>query len=58
MTKMMYPRTLKSAAPFVRICRRENPLKQEASMLELPLIFVGGFLGLADCVGMCGGFAR
>ena len=26
-------------------------------MLELPLIFVGGLLGSAHCVGMCGGFA-
>lgn len=26
-------------------------------MIELPLIFVGGLLGSAHCVGMCGGFA-
>jgi sulfite exporter TauE/SafE len=26
-------------------------------MLELPLVFVGGLLGSAHCVGMCGGFA-
>ncbi|MGD9645198.1 MAG: sulfite exporter TauE/SafE family protein [Pirellulales bacterium] len=26
-------------------------------MVELPLIFVGGLLGSAHCVGMCGGFA-
>ena len=26
-------------------------------MLELPLIFLGGLLGSAHCVGMCGGFA-
>jgi sulfite exporter TauE/SafE len=26
-------------------------------MIELPLIFLGGLLGSAHCVGMCGGFA-
>jgi sulfite exporter TauE/SafE len=26
-------------------------------VIELPLIFLGGFLGSAHCVGMCGGFA-
>jgi sulfite exporter TauE/SafE len=26
-------------------------------MIELPLIFVGGLLGSAHCIGMCGGFA-
>lgn len=26
-------------------------------MLELPLVFIGGMLGSAHCVGMCGGFA-
>jgi sulfite exporter TauE/SafE len=26
-------------------------------MTELPLVFVGGLLGSAHCVGMCGGFA-
>lgn len=26
-------------------------------MIELPLIFVGGLLGSAHCLGMCGGFA-
>ncbi len=26
-------------------------------MIELPLLFVGGLLGSAHCVGMCGGFA-
>lgn len=26
-------------------------------MFELPLVFVGGLLGSAHCVGMCGGFA-
>jgi sulfite exporter TauE/SafE len=26
-------------------------------MIELPLVFLGGFLGSAHCVGMCGGFA-
>ncbi len=26
-------------------------------MLELPLVFLGGLLGSAHCVGMCGGFA-
>jgi sulfite exporter TauE/SafE len=25
--------------------------------LQLPLVFLGGFLGSAHCVGMCGGFA-
>jgi sulfite exporter TauE/SafE len=27
------------------------------TMIELPLIFLGGLLGSAHCVGMCGGFA-
>jgi sulfite exporter TauE/SafE len=26
-------------------------------MIELPLVFLGGLLGSAHCVGMCGGFA-
>ncbi len=26
-------------------------------MMELPLVFLGGLLGSAHCVGMCGGFA-
>jgi uncharacterized protein len=26
-------------------------------MIELPLIFLGGLLGSAHCIGMCGGFA-
>ncbi len=26
-------------------------------MIELPLVFIGGLLGSAHCVGMCGGFA-
>lgn len=26
-------------------------------MIELPLVFVGGLLGSAHCIGMCGGFA-
>ena len=25
--------------------------------LQLPLVFLGGLLGSAHCVGMCGGFA-
>ena len=27
------------------------------AMIELPLVFLGGLLGSAHCVGMCGGFA-
>ena len=26
-------------------------------MIELPLVFLGGLLGSAHCLGMCGGFA-
>lgn len=26
-------------------------------MIELPLVFLGGFLGSSHCIGMCGGFA-
>ena len=26
-------------------------------MIELPLVFLGGLLGSAHCIGMCGGFA-
>ena len=26
-------------------------------MIELPMVFLGGLLGSAHCVGMCGGFA-
>ena len=27
------------------------------AMIELPLVFLGGLLGSAHCIGMCGGFA-
>ncbi len=27
------------------------------AVIELPLVFLGGFLGSSHCVGMCGGFA-
>ena len=32
-------------------------LETVAPMIELPLVFLGGLLGSAHCVGMCGGFA-
>ena len=43
----------------------EHPVEAEATacpggrraMIELPMVFLGGLLGSAHCVGMCGGFA-
>ena len=36
----------------------DRPIAPESShMIELPLVFLGGLLGSAHCVGMCGGFA-
>ena len=33
------------------------PWRQPSIELQLPLVFLGGLLGSAHCVGMCGGFA-
>ena len=32
-------------------------MSSSGAMIELPLYFLGGLLGSAHCVGMCGGFA-
>ena len=45
--------------------RRSSPVSRSSGrsrgrsspMIELPLVFLGGLLGSAHCVGMCGGFA-